>query len=307
MRNYAKASPTFWTGKTGSQIRAAGRDAQVVAFYLYTCPNSNWIGLYYLPLPTLCHEVGISEHGALRALDRLAEIDFARYDRKESLIWIPEMAKWQIGREQLKPGDKRVKGIEADLNPYLLSGFAREFYDRYREVYRLPETLFKEGPSEGPSKPLRSTETESESETATASESASESERGAAKGPRSKRRPSAVATPAPENLEITDALKEWANRHVPGDLGIDLNGEAENFLTNARARGRMLVDWHYGYRNWLLKAVEFKTAGRHGAFGGGNGSHGGNGNGSNGNRGGSGPAGDRKPFEGAPSYRVGSK
>jgi hypothetical protein len=50
MRDYAKVAPTFWNGETGKKIRELGRDAQVVALYLITCPSSNWIGLYYLPL-----------------------------------------------------------------------------------------------------------------------------------------------------------------------------------------------------------------------------------------------------------------
>ena len=58
MREYAKVSPTFWTGDTGRSLRG-DPDAQRVAFYLLTCSNANMIGLYYLPLPTLCHEIGI--------------------------------------------------------------------------------------------------------------------------------------------------------------------------------------------------------------------------------------------------------
>ena len=163
MRDYSKSAPTFWTGDTGRKIRAAGRDVQVIAFYLYTCPNSNWIGLYYLPLPTLCHEVGISEEGAIKALRSLKEMDFAYYDDNSEIAWVPGSAKFQVG-ENLKAGDLRIKGIVKDLQQYIKSPFCSDFYKRYSKIYHLPEIEFPEqnskpldSPFEGPSKPVTET------------------------------------------------------------------------------------------------------------------------------------------------------
>jgi hypothetical protein len=69
MRDYAIAHSRFWTGDTGKLLRRLGRDYQVVGFYLFTCHNANMIGLYYLPLPTLCHEVGgLTLEGASKVL-----------------------------------------------------------------------------------------------------------------------------------------------------------------------------------------------------------------------------------------------
>lgn len=50
MRDYAKVSPRFWLGETGRELRKAGAEAQVVAFYLMTSPHANMLGLYYLPV-----------------------------------------------------------------------------------------------------------------------------------------------------------------------------------------------------------------------------------------------------------------
>ena len=137
MRDYSKAAPTFWTGETGRRMR--GRcDLQVVAFYLFSCPNSNWIGLYYLPLPTLCHEVGISREGALKALRSLEEIDFAYYDIENEVVWVPGAARYQVG-ESLKPGDNKIIGIVKDLQQYAKSPYARDFYRRYAGLYHLPQ------------------------------------------------------------------------------------------------------------------------------------------------------------------------
>ncbi len=59
MRDYSKISPQFWTGRTGRLLREAGPDVQHLAIYLISCPASNLIGLYYLPLVTMSHETGL--------------------------------------------------------------------------------------------------------------------------------------------------------------------------------------------------------------------------------------------------------
>ena len=159
-------APQFWTGRTGRFLRDSGRDAQVVAFYLLTAPSANMIGLYYLALPTLCHEVGISRQGASKALRRASEGGFAGYDEATETVWIPEMARFQVG-ESLKPKDNRIVGIVREADSVRNSPFIIEFYEKYRERFHLPE----EGPwkglrraSEGASKPLRSQEQDQDQE-----------------------------------------------------------------------------------------------------------------------------------------------
>ena len=158
-RDYAQVSPTFWTGETGRALREAGADAQRIAFYLLTCPNSNMLGLYYLPLPTLCHEVGITPQGASKALQRVSEAGFAHYDAPSDMVYVPEMARYQIG-ERLKAGDKRVAGILKSLGTVRKSVFCKDFCDKYRQAYHIPDDF----PPEAPSKPLRSQEQEQEQE-----------------------------------------------------------------------------------------------------------------------------------------------
>ncbi len=58
MRDYAKVSPRFWLGETGRELRKAGAEAQVVAFYLMTSPHANMLGLYYLPVLYLVNRPG---------------------------------------------------------------------------------------------------------------------------------------------------------------------------------------------------------------------------------------------------------
>src|SRR5262245_51991315 len=110
MRDYAKIAPQFWIGSTGKQIRQLGTRAQLVALYLITNPHANMIGIYYLPIVFISHEIGIPLEGAQKALQSLCDIAFCSYDEQTEYVWVHEMAFYQVG-EQLKPADNRVKSI----------------------------------------------------------------------------------------------------------------------------------------------------------------------------------------------------
>lgn len=172
MRDYAQIVPTFWTRGSGKQLRG-DHLAQVVALYLMTCPSSSMIGIYYLPIPTLAHETGSTIEGAREALRRVEEVGIAYYDDETETIWVPEMARYQIG-ETLAPRDNRKAAVVRALRQVGKHRFARAFHEKYREAYGLPdmpELGFDEAepkplrsPSEAPSKPLRSQEQEQEQE-----------------------------------------------------------------------------------------------------------------------------------------------
>lgn len=99
MRDYAKVSPRFWLGETGRELRKAGAEAQVVAFYLMTSPHANMLGLYYLPVLYLAHETGLGLEGASKGLQRglkgLLKLVFVAMTMMQR--WSGSM-KWQLGR-----------------------------------------------------------------------------------------------------------------------------------------------------------------------------------------------------------------
>jgi hypothetical protein len=166
MRDYSKVAPQFWTGCTGRRIRELGDDALIVANYLLTCPSANMIGLYYLPLPTLCHETGRTLEGASKALGSLETIGFAAFEGENELVFVREMARFQIA-DRLNPRDKRVIGIAKDLLPFKKSKFFKEFCDRYHEDFHLGLPAVQAilgSPFKGPSKAPRSQEQEQEQE-----------------------------------------------------------------------------------------------------------------------------------------------
>jgi hypothetical protein len=133
-------------------------------------------GIYYLPLPTLCHEVGIRPKRALAALEVLNREGFAEYDHEASVVWVPEMARCQVGNDP-KPDDKRIKGFLRELEAVAHPVFVGKFIAKYRDAFHLDEESLRgvlrggflskmaapEAPSkdhrspiEGPSKPHRS-------------------------------------------------------------------------------------------------------------------------------------------------------
>lgn len=156
MREFSKVSPRFWTGETGREIRKLGLQSQVIAFYLFTCPNANMLGLYYLALPTLCHETGSPLQGALEALRSLREVKFAYYDEPSEHVWVPNMAREQIG-ERLKPRDNRHVAVLKELEQLRKVPFFNDFVIRYRDAFELQNVELNpeiESPLEAPSKPL---------------------------------------------------------------------------------------------------------------------------------------------------------
>lgn len=139
-------------------------EAQTLGHYLISCHASNMIGLYYVGLPTICYEVGLTEEGASKALQSLFEADFATYDMSSGHVYVKNMARIQIG-ETLHPADKRHKGVINLLKTLRKSPFFLDFYHDYQERFVLPDvSVFKAGieaPSMGlpgalqaPSKPV---------------------------------------------------------------------------------------------------------------------------------------------------------
>jgi hypothetical protein len=162
MRDYGKISPQFWIGKTGKALRKH-HEAQIVALYLMTCPTSEMTGVFNCPLMYIAHETGLGEEGASKGLERLVELDFCTYEEDLEVVFVHEMAKYQIG-EELKVSDNQVKWVKkAFLN--MPDGLIRRgFYEKYRDAFHLGEYPELAPKKEAPPKALRSQEQEQEQE-----------------------------------------------------------------------------------------------------------------------------------------------
>ncbi len=153
MREYAKIVPVFWVRGTGKKLRGDA-EAQVLAIYLMTCPNSNMVGIYNLSLPSMQNDTGLSEAAIRRCLKLLAAHDVAHFDARDEMVWVPEMARYQVG-ETLSAGDKQIRGIIKELAKVGRHQFVCRFFTRYTAAYRLdvPAWVPNDTPSEGVTAP----------------------------------------------------------------------------------------------------------------------------------------------------------
>lgn len=147
MRDYGKVAATYWTGDTGRRLRKHGIETQLLGLYLLTCQNSTMSGLYYLPIPIIAHETGLSIPAVRKALARASEAQFASYDEASETVFVYEMPRFQLG-ETLTLKDKRHKGLLNALRPYRKNVFYQDFVSRHGSRYKLPRMPL-EAPSEG--------------------------------------------------------------------------------------------------------------------------------------------------------------
>lgn len=60
-------------------------------------------------------------------------------------------------------------------------------------------------------------------------------------------------TTIPEDFSISDSMRAWACREVPG---IDIDRETGRFVDHWLSNGRMKSNWTAAWRNWMRKAPE---------------------------------------------------
>lgn len=160
MRDYSKVSGTFWTGKTGKALRGDFQ-TQVVAMYLMTSPHANMIGVFHCPILYIAHETGSPIEGATKGLHRLCEEAFCTYDEDTEMVWVHEMAKFQID-EQLKHNDRRVLGVQKLYDAMPPSRIKSGFFEKYASAFLLVDNTKKKKPLtstlKAPTKPEAETE-----------------------------------------------------------------------------------------------------------------------------------------------------
>lgn len=163
MREFAKISPQIWIDEQGRKIKKLGLNAKLISIYLMTNPHANMIGVYYLPISFIAHEVGLSIEQAETAIVSLCQIDFCSYDADTEYVWVHEMGMTQIS-PQLKAKDHRVKGVNEAFNSLPELPFKQRFFEKYSEMFLLGSDELNQSLIEGASKPLPSKEKEKETE-----------------------------------------------------------------------------------------------------------------------------------------------
>lgn len=136
MRSFGTVRPTFWTGLTGRAIREAGADAQLLAVYLMTSPHANMLGCYYLPLVLIRKELALSTADVTKGLAIMRKVGFAAYDDASEVIWVYEMAHYQLG-DEVSEHDKRLPAVKRCYRELNDCPFLGPFFDKYTDALHL--------------------------------------------------------------------------------------------------------------------------------------------------------------------------
>lgn len=141
MRDYARIWCQFWVRGTGRKLRG-NHAAQALAMYLMSTGHGNMAGLYYLPLPTMLHELGMAEPTARDSLDLFADLDLAHHDAEAELAYLPTAPRYQLGLEDtklpLKTGDKKIAGVVREVIKHQGHRFFDDFVARWGTPLNLP-------------------------------------------------------------------------------------------------------------------------------------------------------------------------
>lgn len=295
MRDYSKVIASFWTGDTGKALRRRGPDAMLVALYLMTSPTSNMLGLYYQPTLYMAHETGLGLEGATKGLRDAIDVGFCQYDEATEMVWVIEMARYQIG-DALKASDKRSAGVQNAYDALPSNPFLGPFFDRYGDAFcmshrRGVDDLFSLKPPEAPSKPLphRGNPPESASPPEAPSKPLASQEQ-EQEQERDKPPPSSGALPAPLRVALPTSPPDFDGENedklngkaivklsdtfdIPESWGVDALAlgfarnevlfEAEKFKqywTRGKGAGkrRNVRGWRQSWSNWLAKAAKEK-------------------------------------------------
>jgi len=113
-RKYSQIQPTFWTGRTGRDLRSKGTTAQLLALYLLTSPHSNMAGIYYCPPAYIQTDTGLPMEAIDAAFEDLAAVGFAYRDTTTDEVLVINMVLFQVG-QTIKPTDKRGGKVVENL------------------------------------------------------------------------------------------------------------------------------------------------------------------------------------------------
>lgn len=137
MRDYARIAPTYWTRGTGKKLRG-DKDAQILSFYLMSAPAGGITGVYYLAIATVVNDTGLTIAEVEASFRRLSSERFAAYDRDAEMVWVPGLARHQIGETLGGSKDKRLAGFVRELRQSGDHPFTLECFLTYRDAYGLP-------------------------------------------------------------------------------------------------------------------------------------------------------------------------
>lgn len=131
--SYRPVDERFWRD---DKVRALDPKAKLLFVYFITNPSAHYSGVYYIPLPTICFETGLSDGDVRKGIDTLSIGYMIAYEYPTNEVFVSNMAKFQTMNE------KQKKGIDAHLYKSVQSHrLIKKFCDKYADFgipYRYP-------------------------------------------------------------------------------------------------------------------------------------------------------------------------
>ena len=106
--------------------------------YLLTSPHRNMGGLYYLPFPYLCFDVGLDENRVAKAFEELNDRGMAVYDKDAQVVLIK---KWFCYNPI--ENENQAKGLNKQLAEIPKSKLFESFVNCVKEHCKYTETILK--------------------------------------------------------------------------------------------------------------------------------------------------------------------
>jgi hypothetical protein len=145
---YRTIDSAFWTD---AKIKKLNIQARYLLLYLITNPHAHVGGIYYIPRVLILHETGLKDRVLDTLYDTLSGAGLARFDTKNEVIWVVNMAKYQMR------GEKTERATAGLLKSLHKSPLVKEFLKKYPSVtkwcgdtlsYTLSDTLSEVGTQE---------------------------------------------------------------------------------------------------------------------------------------------------------------
>lgn len=140
----------FWTDPYVRKLRP---NEKLLFLYFITNPHAHYSGIYYISIPEIVMETGLSEkevkkgintlsEGYQKGMEKVSGGYLIQYDAENSLIWVRNMLKYQA------TGQKQIIGVANHLKTLHKSNIIKEFLDYYAYLqipYQYPTDRVSEG------------------------------------------------------------------------------------------------------------------------------------------------------------------
>ncbi|GEM_PF-2474035 len=140
--SYKSIDEQFWTDPF---IQSLTIKQRYFYFYLITNPHTHYCGLYYLPLSIIAEETGLTLREVKLYVHILEERGKIRYDTSYKIMWVINMAKYQLSHGEC---DNRLKGIAKHFETLHGCPLIGAFLEHYVELQVPYKGLLS--PSEAP-------------------------------------------------------------------------------------------------------------------------------------------------------------